>query len=66
MFRNGERMGTIKFTQFQGRLFDACSFFSVDQVYIQGCRVYTIKYIKTNGNMMFPIREIKVSRKTSL
>lgn len=44
MFRNGERMGTIKFTQFQGRLFDACSFFSVDQVYIQGCRVYTIKY----------------------
>lgn len=33
MFRNGERMGTIKFTQFQGRLFDAASFYLMNSVF---------------------------------
>lgn len=65
MFRNGERMGTIKFTQFQGRLFDAYSFELMNS-YIQGCCVSAMKYIKRNESMMFQIRENRVNRKTLL
>lgn len=58
-------MGTIKFTQFQGRLF-WCLFFLVDEFYIQRCCVYAIKYVRRNESTMFQIREGKVNRKYSV
>lgn len=58
-------MGTIKFTQFQGRLF-LCLFFLVDEFYIQRCCVYAIKDVRRNESTMFQIREGKVNRKYSV